>query len=111
MLPAGPAVGEPAVPDVDWDDEDEADDDRWPVTISLPRFGNRTVPHAFAAWVAGEGLTDQFDAMMCERHQRGEDGDPLEAFVNGRHDVPPAVTEAIAGFDDYLDQLFGPPVE
>jgi hypothetical protein len=96
--------------DGDGDDGDDGDDARWPVTISLPSGGNRTVPQAFAEWVQSDGRLDEFDALMRTRHEQGLKGDPLTPFLRDRDDVPGEVAAAATDFDDYLDHLFGPPV-
>lgn len=96
--------------DVDGFGFENDEDDRSPVTISLPEYGNWTVPLVFASWLDDEDQTAHFDDFICRHREANAAADVLEAFIQDRDDVPSNVREAVAGYSDYLDEYFGPPV-
>lgn len=92
-----------------WAGEDDPDDDdRWPVIVELPRFGQWQVPQAFAFWLVDDDLVDQFDELLCARRDGGVHGDVFAAFLDGR-DAPAEVREAAAGYGEFMDEHFGIP--
>lgn len=91
------------------DDDDTKTDARYPVTVDFLSYGPWTVPQAFAGWLESAGVVDEFDAFIADRRERGVHGDAMSAFLEGRDDVPADVAEAVDGYADYMDQLFGPP--